>query len=68
MIKDAIFISHSFQIYKEFLIIFIGKYTQFNYYINSWEPAKNGPVLNDLLDNCKSYLVQDKVELLKGGV
>ena len=42
-----------------------GQYTQLNYYIKSRESAKNRPVLDDLLDNCKSYLVQDKVELLK---
>ena len=27
--------------------------------------AKNRPVLDDLLDTCKSYLVQAKVELLE---
>ena len=27
--------------------------------------AKNRPVLDDILDTCKSYLVQAKVELLK---
>ena len=42
-----------------------GQYTQFNYYIKSRESAKNRPVLDDLLDTCKSYLVQAKVELLK---
>ena len=41
------------------------QYSQFNYNIKSRESAKNRPVLDDLLDNCKSYLVQDKVELLK---
>ena len=43
-----------------------GQYTQFNYYIKSREPAKNRPVLDDLLKTCKSYLVQAKVELLSG--
>ena len=42
-----------------------GQYTQFNYYIKTGESAKNRPVLDDLIDNCKSYLVKDKVELLK---
>ena len=42
-----------------------GKYTQFNYFRKSSESAKNRPVLDDLLNNCKSYLVQVKVELLK---
>ena len=42
-----------------------GQYTQFNYKIKSRESAKNRPVLDDLLDTCKSYLVQAKVELLK---
>jgi len=32
------------------------------------ESAKNGPVLDDLLSTCKSYLDQAKVELLKGVV
>ena len=34
-----------------------GQHTQFNYYIKSRESAKNGPVLENLLDTCKSYLV-----------
>ena len=42
-----------------------GQYIQLNYYIRSRESAKNRPVLKDLLDNCKLYLVQAKVELLK---
>ena len=42
-----------------------GQYIQFNYFIKSRESAKNRPVLEDLLDNCKLYLVQAKVELLQ---
>ena len=42
-----------------------GQYTQFDYFRKSRESAKIRPVLDDLLDTCKSYLVQTKVELLK---
>ena len=43
-----------------------GQYTQFNYYIKSGNLQRNRPVLDDLLETCKSYLVQSKVELLSG--
>ena len=44
---------------------FSDQYIHFNYYIKSRESAKNRPVLEDLIDYCKLYLVQAKVELLQ---
>ena len=41
------------------------RHIKFDYFRKSRESAKNRPVLDYLLDTCKSYLVQAKVELLK---
>jgi len=63
--KDALFISHSFQISRVLCKGLVVSTHSLIYHIKSRESAKNRPVLDDLLDTCKSYLVQAKVKLFK---
>ena len=63
--KKMLSLFHIYFKLAEYLQRVSGQYTQFNYFRKSGESAKNRPVLDDLLDTCKSYLVQAKVELLK---